>query len=86
MGTPTIVADGCAAREAVEDGVTGLWFKSGNVDSLASAMRELQNDAVIVEMSNKAYEAYWAGPATLERHVAETRAVYDRMLAKRAAV
>jgi glycosyltransferase involved in cell wall biosynthesis len=85
MGTPTIVADGCAAREAVEDGVTGLWFKSGNVDSLASAMRELQNDAVIVEMSNKAYDAYWAAPATLERHVAETRAVYDRMLAKRAA-
>lgn len=82
MGTPVIVADGCAAREAVEHGVTGLWFKSGDVESLASAIRELRNDAVIAQMSNRAYDAYWASPATLERHVAETLAVYDRMLAR----
>lgn len=85
MGTPTIVADGCAAREAVEDGVTGLWFRSGDVESLASAIRELVNDALIVEMSNKAYDAYWAAPASLDRHVTETLAVYDAMLARRAA-
>ncbi|KAF2990401.1 glycosyltransferase family 4 protein [Methylocystis sp. MJC1] len=82
MGTPTIVADGCAAREAVEHGVTGLWFKSGDVQSLASAIRELGNDAVVAQMSDNAYDAYWSSPATLERHVAETLAVYDRMLAR----
>jgi len=84
MGTPTIVADGCAAREAVEDGVTGLWFRSGDVDSLASAIRELQNDAVIARMSREAYDSYWAAPASLERHVGETLAVYDAMLARAA--
>lgn len=84
-GTPAIVADGCAAREAVEDGVTGLWFRSGDANSLASAIRALANDAVVSHMSRKAYDAYWAAPATLERHVAETRAVYDRALARRAA-
>ncbi len=80
MGTPAIVADGCAAREAVAHGVTGLWFRSGDADSLASAIRALLNDAVIAEMSNRAYDAYWAGPATPARHVAETLAVYERML------
>ncbi|WP_442756373.1 glycosyltransferase [Methylocystis sp. JAN1] len=85
MGTPAIVADGCAAREAVEDRVTGLWFKSGDADSLASAIRELKNDAAIAEMSGRAYDAYWAAPATLERHVAGTLAVYEEMLARRAA-
>ncbi|QGM98043.1 glycosyltransferase family 4 protein [Methylocystis parvus] len=82
MGAPAIVADGCAAREAVEDGVTGLWFKSGDVDSLASAIRELNNDAVIADMSRKAYDAYWAAPASLERHVRETLAVYEQALTR----
>src|SRR5947199_402834 len=26
LGTPVIVADGCAGREEIEDGVSGLWF------------------------------------------------------------
>jgi len=82
MGTPTIVADGCAAREAVENGVTGLWFKSGDADSLASAIREANNDAVIAQMAQAAYDAYWAAPASLERHVSETLAVYEAMLAQ----
>ncbi|PPD45523.1 MAG: glycosyl transferase family 1 [Methylocystis sp.] len=85
IGTPTIVADGCAAREAVENGVTGLWFRSGDVDSLASAIREANNDAVIAQMAQAAYDAYWAAPATLERHVAETLKVYDEMLAREGA-
>ncbi len=85
MGTPTIVADGCAAREAVEDRVTGLWFKSGDVNSLASAIREMQSDALVARLSAQAYDAYWAAPATLERHVEETLAVYRQMLARRAA-
>jgi glycosyltransferase involved in cell wall biosynthesis len=81
MGTPTIVADGCAAREAVEDGVTGRWFRSGDANALASTIRELMNDAVIADMSARAYDAYWAAPASLARHVAETLAVYETMLA-----
>jgi len=85
MGAPAIVADGCAAREAVEDGVTGLWFRTGDAVALAGAIRELKNDAVISEMSRRAYDSYWAAPATLERHVAETLAVYEAALARRAA-
>ncbi len=85
MGTPTIVADACAAREAVEDGVTGRWFRSGDANALASAIRELMNDAVIGEMSRRAYDAYWAAPASLDRHVAETMEVYEAMLRRRGA-
>ncbi len=80
-GTPTIVADGCAAREAVADGVTGRWFRSGSVEALASAIVELKNDAVIAEMSRNAYDSYWAAPASLERHLEQTLAVYEIALA-----
>ena len=84
MGTPVIVADACAAREAVTHDVTGLWFKSGNVDALASAIRELANDVVIARMSRASYDAYWAAPSTLARHVAETLAVYEKARARHA--
>ncbi len=84
LGTPVIVSGLCAGREPVTHGINGLWFKSGNVESLASAIRELRNDAVVASMSNKAYDAYWTAPPTLARHVAETLAVYDEMLARRA--
>ncbi|MGJ0506640.1 MAG: glycosyltransferase family 4 protein [Methylocystis sp.] len=82
MGTPAIVADACAAREAVADGATGRWFRSGDANALASAIRELMNNAVIADMSRRAYDAYWAAPASRERHVAETLAVYEGMLAR----
>jgi glycosyltransferase involved in cell wall biosynthesis len=80
MGTPAIVADGCAAREAVAHGLTGLWFRSGDANALASAIRALRNDATIADMSRQAYDDYWAAPSTRERHVAQTLAVYQTML------
>lgn len=80
MGTPVIVSDGCAGREDVEDGVTGLWFTSANVDSLARALRRAQDDARIASMSRAAYDAFWADPPTLARHVARIGAVYADIL------
>jgi hypothetical protein len=62
--------------------VTGRWFRSGDVNALASAIRELMNDAVVAQMSARAYDAYWTAPASLSRHVGETLAVYEGMLAR----
>ncbi len=38
LGVPVIVSDACAGREEVEDGVTGLWFKSQDVGDLTRAL------------------------------------------------
>jgi glycosyltransferase involved in cell wall biosynthesis len=35
LGTPVIVSDACAGREAVTDGENGFWFRSGDAASLA---------------------------------------------------
>jgi glycosyltransferase involved in cell wall biosynthesis len=83
LGTPVIVSDLCAGREPVADGVNGLWFKSADAESLASAIRELRNDAVVASMSASAYDGYWAAPPTLAQHVTQTLAVYDKMLQRR---
>jgi glycosyltransferase involved in cell wall biosynthesis len=80
MGTPVIVSDGCAGRDEIEDGVTGLWFESANVDSLARALQRAGDDALISRMSRAAYDAFWADPPTLARHVERIGAVYADIL------
>jgi glycosyltransferase involved in cell wall biosynthesis len=83
MGTPVVVSDICAGREEVEDGVTGLWFESGDVGSLAAALERLKDDALARRMSDAARECYWSDPPTLEAHVGDMMTIYRRMLDRR---
>ncbi|WP_294540709.1 glycosyltransferase family 4 protein [uncultured Rhodoblastus sp.] len=85
MGTPVIVSDGCAGREEVEDGVTGLWFESANADRLARALEMARDDALVARMSDAAYDQFWSDPPTLARHVERLGRVYREMLARRRA-
>ena len=83
MGTPVIVSDVCAGREAVSDGVSGLWFKSGDAGALAGAMRRLAEDVVAREMARAAYDLFWADPLTMDRHLDGLEAVYAAALESR---
>ncbi|MCI4679825.1 glycosyltransferase family 4 protein [Rhodoblastus acidophilus] len=85
MGTPIIVSDGCAGREEVENGVSGLWFQSANPDSLAQSLVKAKDDALVTSMSNACYDQFWADPPTLARHVERLGAVYGEMLERRRA-
>jgi glycosyltransferase involved in cell wall biosynthesis len=81
-GIPAIVADTSAARDLVENGVTGLWFEGGNKDALCSAMGRLQETKVAQDMGRAAYERYWKNPPTLSKHVRELEECYLRVLAQ----
>ncbi len=80
LGTPVIVSDGCAAREAVMDGKTGFHFKSGDADDFAAKIRALQDKATLASFSKAAYEAYWLAPPDLARHTAALTAIYAKHL------
>lgn len=82
MGTPVIVSDICAGREAVEDGVSGLWFRSGDPASLAQAMTRMADDATARAMSRAAYDRFWADPLTLDRHLDRLEGVYRDVAAR----
>ncbi|MDJ0449400.1 glycosyltransferase family 4 protein [Methylocystis sp. JR02] len=79
LGTPVIVSDLCAGREAVVDGETGVWFKSANAQSLAEAITRLKDDGVARRMAAAAYARYWAAPLTLDRHLDSVAAVYEKV-------
>ncbi len=85
LGTPVIVSDGCAGREEIEHGTSGLWFRSGDPDSLADALRQAADDALVARLSRGAHARYWANPPTLERHVAAVTAIYRDLLPARTA-
>jgi glycosyltransferase involved in cell wall biosynthesis len=85
MGTPVVVSDGCAGREEIDDGVSGLWFKNGDADGLAQALTRLKDDALVASLSQGAYRAFWSNPPSLARHVEGILAVYEQAVARRAA-
>jgi glycosyltransferase involved in cell wall biosynthesis len=83
LGTPVIVADGCAGREEIEDGVSGLWFKGGDADDLARALTQIRDDGLVAHLSQGAYAGFWSDPPTLTRHIERITAVYGAMLSRK---
>lgn len=82
-GTPVIVSDACAGREAVDDGVNGLWFRSADEADLARTLGILQDDDAAHRMSEAAYRNWWADPLTLGRHIDRLESVYAAALEDR---
>jgi glycosyltransferase involved in cell wall biosynthesis len=80
LGIPSVVADTCAAREFVEDGVTGFWFKGGEAESLKERISALKDDGAVRRLSENAYAKYWDSPPTLEAHLDRLLEVYDTVL------
>jgi glycosyltransferase involved in cell wall biosynthesis len=81
-GTPIVVADTCAGRDEVEDGVSGLWFKGGDADDLARMLLRLRDDALVARLSGAAYASYWADPRTPEKHVEGLLSIYRTMISR----
>ena len=80
-GVPTVVSDGCAARETVADGVRGLHFRAGSAESLAEKLRGLAAEPELAgRFGRAAYDWYWADPWTSARHVEDLLDVYRRVL------
>jgi glycosyltransferase involved in cell wall biosynthesis len=78
-GVPVIVSDNCAGREAVRDEENGLWFKSGDIDELAGAMRRLADANEAARMGSAAYSTYWRQPLSLGRHLDKLEDTYAQM-------
>jgi len=65
----------------VRDGVNGLHFARGSVESLVERMNRLAaDDALAARLGRAAYEWYWRDPWTAERHAAELEEIYEEML------
>lgn len=81
LGVPSIVSNGCAARESIIDGVSGFLFDKGNVESLASKMCLLERDYDLAcRMGLAAYNNYWENPPTIDKHVDQLIDCYQSVM------
>lgn len=79
-GIPAVIADTSAAREAVSDGESGLWFRGGNRESLVVALRRVVTDGAVAAWGRTAYDRYWSSPSTIGIHVDALLQCYDAVL------
>jgi len=82
-GIPVIVPDTSAARDMVVNGVTGFWFKGGDLSDLVNVMQKMLAQGVAEQMGKAAYDAYWSSPCTIERHLAQLELCYGSILGVR---
>jgi glycosyltransferase involved in cell wall biosynthesis len=80
LGVPAIVPDTCAAREMVEDGHTGLWFRGGDLDDLCRKLSMLMDKYTAERMGKAAYETYWQSPCSMDRHIDQLEICYRDIL------
>jgi glycosyltransferase involved in cell wall biosynthesis len=78
-GVPCVVSDASAAREMILDGTDGMIFKAGDVEGLASRMKDLSDDSKACAMGEAAYARYWDAPLTIERHIDALERIYREM-------
>lgn len=83
-GVPPIVSDNTVSAEAVLHGVTGLLFRSGDVDDLARRLTELTDGRRAAALGRAAHTRYWQDPLTLDRHADRLVEVYRAVIARRA--
>lgn len=83
LGLPAIVGDSCAATDFVEHDQCGLIFRTGDVESLADAVRCLHQDpARAARLGAAAYQKFWADPPTPRRHAEGLLAAYEDVIAR----
>ncbi len=78
-GVPVIVADQCASTEYMQHERSGLTFRTGDVDSLAEALRKMTTERAKGYGIN-AYNDYWQSPLTIEKYMNGLLNVYERTL------
>lgn len=81
LGVPAIVSDQCAAKDSVINGRTGLFFRGGDVEDLASKIAYLdKNPNIASRMGAAAYRQYWNDPSTAENHALKLIECYQNIL------
>jgi glycosyltransferase involved in cell wall biosynthesis len=79
-GLPVVCSDTNASRDSVDDGVTGLHFRSGNAEDLAEKLKQLSDAKFAENMSEATYAKFWADPPSTERHIQGLLGIYRQML------
>src|SRR5260221_2093602 len=79
-GIPVIVSRATAARDLIQDGLTGLVVDPRSKSDLLRCLDTLADDALVEAMGRNAYEMYWRNPPSVDSHVDGILRIYQEIL------
>lgn len=79
-GIPVIVANNCAARDAVQDNVSGRFFESGDLESLKKVMLEFKDNEKVKKYSINAYNDYRKKDNSDAMYIKKLQEIYYKYL------
>jgi glycosyltransferase involved in cell wall biosynthesis len=82
MGKPVVASDIPSLSAVVRDGQTGFLFPPGEVEVLAERLVRLLSDADLARRLGQAGRELAESEFDLDRMVAKTMALYERLLAR----
>jgi len=80
LGIPVIVGDNSATASYISNGVNGFKYNIGNLADLSEKINFLDNDELLMRMSNNAYTEYWKNPFSEEIYKDKILKIYNKML------
>lgn len=78
-GIPCIVPEKSAATSWVINGFNGLYFESGNAESLAKVISLMMDDNLCQQLGDNAYQSYWSKPFSEDSYIANLLEVYKKL-------
>lgn len=79
-GVPAIVPDLCSASDYIVDGVNGLIFESGNIDSLKQCLKKSLDDSLVEKLSVNAYANFDIAHWSMKTHIDGLTNIYKKKL------
>jgi len=79
-GIPVIASACTTTVSEFEEGVSGLSFRPGDVESLSEQLLKLQVDDEADKMGNATYSQFWDNPPTLNNHIDQLVGTYQTIL------
>jgi glycosyltransferase involved in cell wall biosynthesis len=81
QGVPSIVSDGCAAREWITDGENGLLHRNEDTADLTKKLKQLRDDpAQAQRMGHTAHQTFWKQPPSVQWHARELTKIYAEII------
>jgi glycosyltransferase involved in cell wall biosynthesis len=82
-GIPALVSDSSAASELIENNVTGVLFRSNDLEDLKEKLHLFDDDVFVQRLSQNAYEKFWANNPSESDYFGSLVSTYDRALAEK---
>lgn len=79
-GIPAIVSDVSVASELIEENVNGVLFMSDDISELTQKISLFDDDAFTKELSQNAYDKFWANYRPEEEYFKTILSIYEQVL------